>query len=141
MLMRYRWLSVLGLMLVGMVGCGPGTTSATGKVTFQGKPLPGGSLTLLAEDGVAYSSAISPDGGFTIAVMPTGTAKVGVLPPRGGNTGKPKLAERGAGGKADRPTRGGGAEAVALPEKFADPNASGVTVVISSAEPVTIDLK
>ncbi len=65
---RYRTLSVPLCLMLLFSGCGsPHQSSATGKVTLDGKPLDRGTVTFhpLGEGAAAYS-AIRPGGGYEI---------------------------------------------------------------------------
>jgi hypothetical protein len=70
---------VLGLGLLGG-GCssrmGPeGTVS--GKVTYQGKPLPGGQVTFLTSKGLMFSGPIDPEGNYKVKAV-AGEARIAV---------------------------------------------------------------
>jgi hypothetical protein len=71
-----------GLFLVcltGLVaGCGGGKGGLTGKVTFDGKPMTKGQVSLQAPDGTLHAGDISPDGTYKIDAIPSGTVKLAV---------------------------------------------------------------
>ena len=119
-------------------GCGPATTTAAGKVTFQGKPVVWGSVTLVAADGTVHQAGIEPDGTFTVPKFPVGSAKVGVEsspPPVAGVRGGAD-----ARGSAPPPPPPPGAW-FALPAGLADPAKSGVTIEVRKGQPADIELK
>jgi hypothetical protein len=84
--------AVLGL-LSAVVGCGPGQGHLSGRVLFDGKPLPGGIVRFAPADGRSanVSAEIDEAGNFTPVVLPVGEVIVSVdnrkyapPPPRGG---------------------------------------------------------
>lgn len=84
-----------------------GAGSVTGKVTYKGKPLPGGTVTLTGKDGKAVSGAIVEDGSYTVRAVKPGTYTMTV------DTSAAK-------GKAF----------VAIPEKYKEADKSGLTVEV-----------
>src|SRR5262245_30902479 len=71
---------LLALLLLA-AGCGPGTRTAAGKVTYQGKPVVWGSVTLKAADGSMHQVGINLDGTYRLDRVPVGPAQVGVSSP------------------------------------------------------------
>ena len=119
--------------------CGPGSATAAGKVTFQGKPVVWGSVTLVAADGSVHQAGIEPDGTYTVPNVPVGTAKVGVessSPPVPGVRGR----DGDARGSAPPPPPPPGAW-FALPATLSDPAKSGVTVEVRRDKPADLELK
>ena len=85
---------------VAFVGCGPSNAKLTGKVTYKGAPLKGGTVTLVPPDGgTAFSATIKEDGTYNFEEVKTGTYKVCVetesLKP---GAGQPKHSYAGKGG-------------------------------------------
>jgi hypothetical protein len=87
---------LLGFALLIAVGCSS-KGSVNGKVTFKGKPLPGGTVTFTPDAGGGGGSAdINPqDGTYKIENLPRGAMKVTVKPyqstaMRSGPSGAPK---------------------------------------------------
>jgi hypothetical protein len=61
------------------LGCGPPVGRVTGKVTYQGKPLPSGSVVFVNPEGnVVGRSAIAPGGLYAMSDVPAGSVKVAV---------------------------------------------------------------
>ena len=58
-------------------GCAPSTTTASGKVSYQGKPVVWGSVTLVAADGTVHQAGIEPDGSYKVPNVPVGTSQGG----------------------------------------------------------------
>jgi hypothetical protein len=83
----------LGLLTASLaiVGCGGGVGNVSGTVTYEGKPLKGGSVTLMKEGGATvFSGTIAEDGKYTVNGVQGGTYKVCVdtsylKPPAAGN--------------------------------------------------------
>lgn len=120
-------------------GCGPATTTAAGKVTFQGKPVVWGSVTLVAADGTVHQAGIETDGTYEVPNFPVGPAKVGVessQPPTPGVRGR----EGDARGSVAPPPPPPGVW-FAIPATLSDPAKSGVTLEVRKGQPADIDLK
>jgi hypothetical protein len=73
-----RSFRALGLALCLLAtGCGPGSLS--GKVSYEGAPLRGGTVTFMTEDGKARTGGvIQPDGTYSADNVPVGAVLVGV---------------------------------------------------------------
>jgi hypothetical protein len=67
-----------GFLAIVLCGCGKSTTTIEGTVTYLGKPLVYGSVTLLSSAGLTYQGQIQPDGKFVVEAVPAGTFKVAV---------------------------------------------------------------
>jgi hypothetical protein len=70
-------------LLGGAIWIARGGT-VVGKVTFQGRPVPAGKVSILSDDGVVCSGDIRPDGRYVVYRVPPGPARfaVAVYPPR-----------------------------------------------------------
>jgi len=145
-----RWLLLLGLISLAGLGCGgPKTASVSGKVSYKGAPLKGGSVTFLsAADKKGITTPIGEDGAYTFDKLTTGEYKVGVetetmnnVPGTTGRTYGPP-----PGVKTDyKPPSGGGdgkARYVPIPGKYADPEKSGLSYTAKPGPQTNdIDLK
>jgi hypothetical protein len=145
---------VAGLALAPL-GCGGGTGTVTGKVTYNGEPLPSGTVVFWNTDGKGTKEAeIQADGSYTIEQMPAGPAKVAVMTPHGG-----AVAGGGMGGPPGRGPGGGppqsmvppadkippgvdpgkmygsgkpeAKKSVKIPDSYADPQKSGLTYTVT----------
>src|SRR4051812_35300699 len=78
-----KWAAIFGLsaLLTAACGCGGGSGSLTGKVTYKGKTVASGSVMAIGSDGIARYSKIAPDGTYTITDLPVGDVKLGVHSP------------------------------------------------------------
>jgi hypothetical protein len=135
-------------VLAFAAGCGS-RTAVTGKVTFRGAPVSGGSVTLVASDGTAYAGTIQTDGTYSIPDVPTGSVRIGVVGPgrtgavsRAGPSGRADAGAIGRGKAPDGPPQETKAPAgPAIPDTYLDPRTSGLTGTVKSGEPLNIDLK
>jgi len=110
------------------------TGTVSGKVTYKGKPLPGGNVTFAGKDGKSLAAAIHEDGTYSLEKVPPGEYKVAVeteslrkaapgggVPPKGGDKIAPPPA-------ADAP------KYVAIPVKYANPETSGLTYTVKTGK-------
>ena len=148
--------AALVVALAGLSGCGGGKTTAKGKVTYNGKPVVWGTVTLIDSAGIPHSENINLDGTFSINDVPSGPVKIGVVSPkpqepRGGgargagapdpNDPREKFAKQ-QGITQDPPRQLPPAGAwFAIPDKFADPNTSGLTGTVKSGSEIAVELK
>lgn len=63
-----------------MAGCGSKSGTISGKVTYQGKPVEGGSVNFLSEgpNATMKTGGIQKDGSYSVSGVPVGPAKVTV---------------------------------------------------------------
>ena len=139
-------LAFLGLL----AGCGPSNNGSTvsGKVTYKGEPLNGGTIKLYSDAAPtaggadhSFHIAIKPDGTFTASNVPTGTMTVTVetqAPQTKGGpnidpaTGMPVSMKPPANFdpnqiKSSPAATAGAPKLTAIPQKYADPKTSGLT--------------
>ncbi len=127
-------------------GCGSeGTVS--GKVYYKGEPLTGGAVHFVHEGKSGnYTSVIGTDGSYSIPRLPRGQAKISVTGMTGTTKGVPASLFKGMAGKriakafkkmetTEKPESGGGGKpgnaSKALPEKYSDPDESGLKVFVT----------
>jgi hypothetical protein len=139
--------SAVLLLLMAVTGCGSGTADISGRVTYQGKPLPAGAVIIHGANGKVQSGPISADGTYAIYKAPVGDVKIAVVtpkPPPPQPAATPGM-KRSKGGGRKHP---GAAEAhppppvdkfVPIPERYKDPEQSGLTFTLKSGSQ-TIDL-
>jgi hypothetical protein len=157
------WLlrSVLPLTLLTLfVGCSSkGTVS--GKVFYQGNPLPGGTVTFLQEKG-AFHSVIHEDGSYQVTGIPPGPATITVSSPDPPKPADPspmeKAAEKAQARKVEMTPEqakmmeeakkhmgdpeAGKRRYMAIPPKYNDPDKSGLTYNVKrGAQEQDIQLK
>jgi hypothetical protein len=68
------------IVFVLAAGCGPGTGSVSGKVTYLGKPVPAGRITFRPADSRqnAVSAELDAEGNYPAIDLPTGDVAVGI---------------------------------------------------------------
>jgi hypothetical protein len=115
-------------------------TEVTGKVLYNGKPLPGGQVTFVAvEGGFASNGTIDEEGNYKINA-PVGPVKIGVDNKMlSAQRGRPADI-RGPGGPGAKkpgavdpnPIKG---TYVGIPLKYASPETSGLTFTVTKGSP------
>jgi hypothetical protein len=132
---------------LALTGCGSGTTDLTGKVTYQGKTVVYGSVVVIDSSGAPKSGTIQPDGTYRVSGVRTGAVKVAVSsPPPPGSQPAAKPDPRDADDKPPAPPVPPAPPEVIknwfqLPNKYGDPNQSGLTGDAKSGQSFDLDLK
>ena len=114
------------LLTLAASGCGKPAGYISGKVTLQGKALPGGYVNFSCEGATptVKTSVIQADGSYSIRDMPVGPAKIavqGILGPQGPGTGtKP----------AGTVPPSGGGKTVYVPPEFGNAETSKLTYTV-----------
>jgi hypothetical protein len=136
---------VAGAACLLAAGCAPPKTTVTGKVTYRGRPVPWGAVTLIGGDGIAHPGALQADGSFTIPGVPVGRVKIGVRSEnpspgmplmRSGPAAPPPARQASIPAPVIKPT----VEWVPIPDRYADPDRSGLTGEVREGQPLTIEL-
>jgi hypothetical protein len=145
-------LALLALTAASTLGCGGVQTGrVSGTVTYKNKPLPTGSVMLIASTGTILYGTIQSDGTYEIENVPLGTAKVGVTSvdeklyrefvTRNSGKGKDDGKEKGGGAKEP----GGSAKPLnynKIPPRYGDVNQSGLRCEVQEKENTyNIDLR
>jgi hypothetical protein len=114
-------LVVAGVCTLALLGCESGQGNLSGKVTFGDKAVRYGSVAVHGSDGVLKTGAINTDGTYTVEGLAAGPAKIAVisLDP---SESQSKMRKKDA--KAPKVEKEGW---FSLPEKYADPDKSGLT--------------
>ena len=118
------WLLLLSL-LASAGGCDK-TATVTGKVSYQGHPVTHGSVIFLNAGNKARSGVIEPDGSYTVEGVQPGTVRIGVI---SHDPAKGRSVVRGEKPSPAAPPTGW----FALPARFEDPAASGLTCIVGSS--------
>jgi hypothetical protein len=107
-------------------GAGPKTGNVSGRVLFQGKPLAPGWVTFHSKDEREFSATLLEDGTYEITGVPVGAARVTV----------------GTFRDLRPPFLPPGPKGVALPQRYADAQKSGLTLeVLQGAQTHDIELR
>jgi hypothetical protein len=126
------------LTVLAVAGCGPGSGSVSGKVTYKGTPLPGGTVTFMTSDQKVKTAIIGSDGTYSIDKVTTGPAKIAVtplvpLPPMmpGGMAMDPGKVDAPEGDAAAPPAAD---KSASIPEHYKDPEKSGLTHTVTTGK-------
>jgi hypothetical protein len=141
------------LLVVGiaMTGCARKKKTATvkGRVSYRGAPVTGGTMNFYpADGGNNVLTTIRPDGSYLLADAPVGELKVTVETEsvkgfRGGTPYQMPQDLKPPPGQAPRiPEFDPGKVPiyVKVPEKFADPSTSGLTITVKAGKPQVRDI-
>jgi hypothetical protein len=132
-----RWVGLMVLWVVlGAVGCGSSSTgTVSGKVTYKGAPLKGGTVTFVNKQQSSLAE-IQEDGSYKAEKVPTGDATISVettslkppnqmamknRPPAGAQGG-PKMPDYEARAK----------RYIQIPDKYSDAQQSGLKYTVKS---------
>jgi hypothetical protein len=125
MFRQYRLgLSVcLAALALAAAGCGPSQATVSGKVTMQGKPVTAGTVLFVGGDNQIGTGKLDGEGRYVAPSVPMGSVKVAV------QTLRP---EQVTGAEANRPKDAPPLPSrltnlVPVPQKYADPETSGLT--------------
>ena len=121
-------------LLCAITGCGSGVAEVSGTVRYDGKPLAAGTIQFLGQDGIPRAGKIQPDGTFSVGV-PAGEAKVIVSCVDEDRLSRSAAKLVGRGGRAAPPPSSYGSFSL-IPGRYADWNASGLTVVVRPGKTV-----
>jgi len=115
--------TLIALAIVAVAGCG-GIKKVTvnGTVAYKGQRLSSGMLQFVGADGAYSAGKINPDGTFIVTDVVPGEVKIGIMETPGGS---------GSSSNAKGST-GPQAAPVALPDKYRDPEKSGLARTITS---------
>jgi hypothetical protein len=116
------------LSILGASGCGlwdSGVGQVTGTVTFKGKLLTPGEVLLVSEDGKRHWGTLTTEGVYTIDNVPTGLAKVAVVPRSRVPDGLMVKPGQGRAGKS-RPAN----PYTDIPARYKSPEKSGLTCTV-----------
>jgi hypothetical protein len=124
------------VLFLTLSGCGPGRGDLSGTVSYQGKILRFGSISVVGSDGIPRTEPLREDGSFLLQNLRAGTIKVAVISQDRAES-QPKARKKGAAQpKIDRTGW------FAIPEKYNDFEKSELTYTLRAGpNRWTIDLK
>src|SRR5262249_55080680 len=133
---RFRPLAGLGLLSLALVGCA-GRGDVSGKVTYQSKAVPFGTVLFEGKDGSIQQGAIGPDGSYSVSGVATGEARVAV------NSPNPKSSEVTPIDKKRKMERHPDVQGwFPIPKEYGTPSTSGLTYTIKrGANTIDIEMK
>ena len=143
-------LTVLAILASGCKNKGA-PCSISGKVTYNGNPVTGGTVGFypVEGEGPSYTTAIGPDGTYSTTDLPVGEVAVTVetgsankdkkMPvygkgQGGGGVGDPQGEKQGAVSPQPKDFQGGGGAYVAIPLKYNLPTTSGLKVKLEKGK-------
>ena len=135
---RHLGLNMLALSLLTLAagGCGRNTGSVSGKVSYQGKPLPGGYVNFMSEgeNNTFKTSQINEDGSYSVSGLSVGPAKISVQ-----GLSARRLADLpGQGGKDQKVQQ----KQVFVPDKYGNTDTSGLKYEVKpGSQSYDIELK
>jgi hypothetical protein len=136
---------VLAFALVAVLngGCGAGKGSIEGKVTYKGKPLPVGTVSVFAGDNQVLSGTIAADGSYRVLGVPAGTAILTVAtpppaPPAFVPAVKPPPIQDPNYPKEMLPNPT--VKTVPIPKRYADPKESNLSVTVERDKVTSLDI-
>ena len=104
-------------------GCGGGTGSLSGTITYQGQPLRMGTVSVVGGDGIIRAGTIQDDGTYTVTDVATGSVKIAVTSQ---DPSEQKVAAKGPSGEVANHSNDG-LKWFAIPDKYGDFEQSGLT--------------
>jgi hypothetical protein len=124
------------LWLLPLLACtaGCGSPKLSGKVTYNGEPLRSGLVSITAANGWVGTSQIDEDGNYSIANVPSGSAKITVDNFSSEVRGIPRNVKRPPHAEPTAPVK--------IPPKYKDPKTSGLTCEVTGGRQThNIELK
>jgi hypothetical protein len=130
-------------------GCTGGTTDVAGTVTYNGKPVPHGTVVIVGADGLSRSGAIQHDGSYRVKDVPVGAARVAVSSPRPPGSAPSARQPVEGGADKDRPLpepppsapAEGSQNWISIPERYGDPKTSGLSLIVKPGQPADLKLE
>jgi hypothetical protein len=121
------------LFLMAATGCGGRQGSVSGVVTYNGRPLTGGTVVFIGADGKPSEPAtIGPDGKYSATDVPAGRAKVAVDDPPPATPPPGSVPKEMANDPEVREARSRAVSYVPIPPKYRDPDQSGLAFDVKS---------
>jgi hypothetical protein len=130
-----------GAVLLLLAGCSS-PVAITGKITYQGKPLPVGNVTFVPEQGGGGFTSEIRNGEYKVTKVPLGPSKIAVMTPSQSTPNQymekmrppPEMLKQAQGKVPGDP--GSDPKPVPIPKKFNDPDTSGLTYTVTGGSQV-----
>jgi Polysaccharide lyase family 4, domain II len=129
-----------GLLLITGSGCAAQSARVQGTVTFQGKPVVVGSVTLMSAEGKPFQADIQSDGTWSIQNVPMGTYRVAVFSTDKSRPASSREAAADDDTRKKRPQRPPPPGWFPIPGKYALLEESGLSLTVDRME-VTYDIQ
>jgi hypothetical protein len=136
------WLWLVLLVVLAESGCGAKRGDVSGTVTYQGKPLPLGTVTFMDAKNESLGSSPITQGKYAIAKVPVGLVKVivstpppltGKDPPHPLFKAKPRAESPKKAKRGERLTPDPGS-VISIPDKYRSPDQSDLTYTVTPGE-------
>jgi hypothetical protein len=131
MIRRYRvWASIgFAALMVAAAGCGPSQATVSGKVTLHGKPVTAGTVLFVGYNNQIATGKLDEEGHYVAPRVPMGSLKVAV------QTLRPEQLQAMANQSKDaQPLPKRLANLVPVPQKYTDPETSGLTCQVNQSQ-------
>ena len=148
--LRFAAPGLLLFLCLSATGCGGSNGSVSGKVSYKGEPLGGGTVLFYSEGQATVTSPIGLDGSYQIDKIPAGPVQIGVetqsakpaaRPPNMPTPPPEAMAKDASASPLYNPQNKPKGKYVAIPEVYADPKASGLDFTVKAgSQPHDIDL-
>ena len=143
---KYVLLVGVSVALLALAGCGSSTAEISGKVTYQGQAVSGGSVIIFGQNNQMAAGLIGPDGAYHIPNVPRGPVQVTVRShpktPPGFHMKQVIPHSPDAPTQAAPTSKGRTGDHRPIPEKYNQPDRSGLSLVVNQSSQVfDIDLQ
>jgi hypothetical protein len=126
--MKATCTTIVAAVCVFLVGCQRGRADVYGVVSYQGKPIPFGTITFFDKDGFPVATASIHDGEYAVSQAPAGSLRVAVVVPPTSSIPPPKDLS------AKERTQFRYVTSQPLPAKYGDPAQSGLSLELEPGE-------
>jgi hypothetical protein len=131
---RFGGTALTAVLAIALAGCGGGKADVSGKVSYKGKLLASGTVSMVGSDGIVRQGAIRPDGSYMVNGVAAGKVQIGVLSlnPAGDIRGGGRTASASRVSKSTPDTPPTASNWFAIPSNYQEPTTSGLATVLSS---------
>ena len=128
-----------------LCGCGGGRGTVSGKVAFDGKPVPTGMISFHSKVGnKEVNNAAILNGSYSISNIPAGETDVTIksVDPAKAASGSGAKASKEGGADARSAPKEGTSNYVPIPQRYSVPDQAGLTLTVTKGEQTfNVDLK